>query len=368
MVRYNDEWLTQEQYARITNDPEANQPQPAQESAAPSLAHDSIRVTASELYAAYYQGNAIAADAKYKGKTLEVSGTVTAVDKDILGIPYLELGVMYIVGVRCNFRSEDESTLAQLHVGQAVTVRGICTGYLVDVTLEDCSLVSSTSTPMSAVDLSKFVSVDLVKAEGGSYLVLTNSSQSLATVSFDIKLYDKDKSYLGGQTWNLQKDSGDKFLPASSTLAKPYGGQNWDSFTISNFHAEELENPFPIGTSTIEVYEGIRFVDDPILGDYETLDSGWDIQPGDDNSYIVGEIENVGDTIPGQILFHTVLRYKGEVVGACEINSPMIPEKPPPGERVKFKISLWHGFSGSGRPVPDLFDSYEVTIISFTRS
>lgn len=42
----------------------------------------SLPVTASELYSAY-EGNEVAADKKYKGKLLEVTGTVDAIDSSI---------------------------------------------------------------------------------------------------------------------------------------------------------------------------------------------------------------------------------------------------------------------------------------------
>ena len=49
-----------------------------------------IDITATDLHAAY-TANEIAADQKYKGKTLRVSGEIADIGKDILATPYVVL-------------------------------------------------------------------------------------------------------------------------------------------------------------------------------------------------------------------------------------------------------------------------------------
>lgn len=80
-----------------------------------------------------------AANALYLGKILLVSGTVESVSSDSLGISvYLKEGDS-IAGVICSFEKESIDT-ALIRKGIRVNVKGICTGYLMDVVLNRCSL------------------------------------------------------------------------------------------------------------------------------------------------------------------------------------------------------------------------------------
>ncbi len=107
-----------------------------------------IHVTAQELCSAY-EANEVAADAEYKGKTLEIYGMVYDIGKDILDKPYIELlgENIYVWGVQCMFDSNYESQIAQLVKGQNVTIRGRCTGYIINVLVEDCILVNLETPP-----------------------------------------------------------------------------------------------------------------------------------------------------------------------------------------------------------------------------
>jgi len=103
-----------------------------------------IEVTAWDLYAAY-QENEIAADAQYDGKVLKVTGVVDDIGKDIMDTPYIVLtdGRLFALGgVQCFFNEQHEPELALLKKGEIVTVMGECTGYLFNVSVEDCILVS----------------------------------------------------------------------------------------------------------------------------------------------------------------------------------------------------------------------------------
>lgn len=102
-----------------------------------------IEVTADELIQAY-EANEVAADAKYEGKILNVTGVVDNVGKDIVDTPYVVLtsgGEWEVWGVQCMFDKEHEPELAQLAVGQTVTVQGRCSGYLINVLVRDCIIV-----------------------------------------------------------------------------------------------------------------------------------------------------------------------------------------------------------------------------------
>jgi hypothetical protein len=80
-----------------------------------------------------------AANALYLDKILLVSGTVESVSSDSLGISvYLKEGDA-IAGVICSFEKESIDT-ALIRKGIRVNIKGICTGYLMDVVLNRCSL------------------------------------------------------------------------------------------------------------------------------------------------------------------------------------------------------------------------------------
>jgi len=112
-----------------------------------AYAQEPIKITAKQLIEEY-EANEVAADAKYENKTLEVTGVVDSIGKDILDTPYVVLtdGDEWAVwGVQCMFRSKDEAQLAQMTKGQTLTIWGRCDGYLLNVILSDCSLVNPSS-------------------------------------------------------------------------------------------------------------------------------------------------------------------------------------------------------------------------------
>jgi hypothetical protein len=101
-----------------------------------------IRVSAIQL-SSDYNANGIAADAKYKGKVVDVSGTVDTIDKDILNDPYVSLktGQYSVLSVQCVFSQAAESKLTGLSSGQQVTLEGTVSGKTINVLLDGCSIV-----------------------------------------------------------------------------------------------------------------------------------------------------------------------------------------------------------------------------------
>jgi len=79
-----------------------------------------------------YESNEIAADQKYKGKTLAVDGIVKEIGRDFQGSLYLVLtgADIRIVGVQCYFSDAHTNALAHVKKGQRITVKGKCSGYL----------------------------------------------------------------------------------------------------------------------------------------------------------------------------------------------------------------------------------------------
>ena len=95
-------------------------------------------VTASDLYREY-RSNEVAADEKYKGKILTVTGTVESVGKDIADTPYVAIKAGDVIGsVQCMFSEQYSSDLASLHKGDEVKIRGKCDGKFGNVILRGC--------------------------------------------------------------------------------------------------------------------------------------------------------------------------------------------------------------------------------------
>ena len=102
-----------------------------------------ITITAAALDAEF-DDNELAADLKYKGKTLVVSGTIKRITRDDRpGKVTIELSGTPESTVDCHFDRDNQGNLGALVVGQDVTIRGRCRGKVrTYVTLETCALVS----------------------------------------------------------------------------------------------------------------------------------------------------------------------------------------------------------------------------------
>lgn len=105
-------------------------------------AQEAIKVTATKL-ADEYKANEVAADAKYKGNLVEVSGTIGTIGKDITDTPYvtLTIGQYDILSVQCMFGRNDQTALASLSKGQSITLKGEVSGKLGNVLVRGCSIV-----------------------------------------------------------------------------------------------------------------------------------------------------------------------------------------------------------------------------------
>jgi hypothetical protein len=90
-----------------------------------------------------YDENVVAADAKYKGKTLEVSGTVVRVTRNKPGKITVELGTDDRVVLFCDFPAKDgQAQLAAVSKGDKATIRGTCRGNGDGILImENCALV-----------------------------------------------------------------------------------------------------------------------------------------------------------------------------------------------------------------------------------
>lgn len=102
---------------------------PANETTQSQPAEKNIAVTATKLSQVYSE-NEVSADQVYKGKTLEVSGTVESISKDALDAIYVVLqGHDELSGVQLYV--SDENKAALLKKGQSVTIQGRGDGMII---------------------------------------------------------------------------------------------------------------------------------------------------------------------------------------------------------------------------------------------
>jgi len=95
-----------------------------------------VRVDAVKLFEAF-QINETEANLAYLNKVLEVSGKVAIVDTNAeeKSVIVLETNDA-IFGINCTL---DNTNKTEISVGDSVVIKGICTGYLSDVVLVECS-------------------------------------------------------------------------------------------------------------------------------------------------------------------------------------------------------------------------------------
>jgi hypothetical protein len=106
-----------------------------------SDAEADITVEAPALFAAF-ESNEKEANEKYVNKVVAVTGPVGEVSTDQSGASVVVLRTPEMMfGVACTMLKDQSEKVAQLKTGQRVTVKGLCTGYTMDVVLNDGSLV-----------------------------------------------------------------------------------------------------------------------------------------------------------------------------------------------------------------------------------
>jgi len=99
-------------------------------------------MTADELVEAYRMEPADGAG-KYKGQTLDVTGTVTRKGKDFENNLYVNLGgANKYIEVHCVYDEAQSGPMSSLQPGQQVTIRGVCGGrFMSYVVLKNSALV-----------------------------------------------------------------------------------------------------------------------------------------------------------------------------------------------------------------------------------
>jgi hypothetical protein len=102
-----------------------------------NVAEAKAAVISSAQLAADYETNEQSSNQKYLDKVLLVSGEVDDITKNQLGQTIVVVKGTDMCGVRCTI---DDKKIAEVKPGSAVSVKGICTGYLTDVVLVRCVL------------------------------------------------------------------------------------------------------------------------------------------------------------------------------------------------------------------------------------
>jgi tRNA_anti-like len=98
----------------------------------------SLSISADSLYH-QYQSNEHAADKKYMGKVVEVSGRISEIQHNGNSEIWILSPQPGGGGINCEI-FPGAKTLVHPKTGDTVTVKGRCTGFLMDVNLADCVL------------------------------------------------------------------------------------------------------------------------------------------------------------------------------------------------------------------------------------
>jgi predicted nucleic acid-binding Zn ribbon protein len=95
-----------------------------------------IPITASKL-AEEYESNSIAADGKYNGKLLEISGVIDSIGNDITGTAYFTLETKNGYIVQCMVSKDTEDDLIKFKKGDSIKAKKYCSGKLLSFIILD---------------------------------------------------------------------------------------------------------------------------------------------------------------------------------------------------------------------------------------
>ena len=87
---------------------------------------------------AEFESDELKSNEKYLGKVIEVTGIVDITSKNEKGEINITLRGGDLGGVGCQFEKNKMDLLKNITTGNTVTIKGICTGILIDVVLVDC--------------------------------------------------------------------------------------------------------------------------------------------------------------------------------------------------------------------------------------
>ncbi|HUM89545.1 MAG TPA: hypothetical protein PKV50_08440 [Prolixibacteraceae bacterium] len=102
-----------------------------------------FQIGANDLFSSF-ETDENAANEKFIGKVIEVSGEVVSTEQTANG----QLEVLLMVenpmgGVRCVFETAQQKVIGKLKTGQTVSIKGKCSGMLMEVVLDNCALTGN---------------------------------------------------------------------------------------------------------------------------------------------------------------------------------------------------------------------------------
>jgi len=106
--------------------------------------NDPVLTISSDQLIADFKGNEVAANGKYKGKMVVVSGNIDTIATDIMNKMYVTMGSgqkFDIVHVQCFFSDKHKDEVASVRKGQYLTIRGKCEGKFGNVLMKNCEFV-----------------------------------------------------------------------------------------------------------------------------------------------------------------------------------------------------------------------------------
>jgi hypothetical protein len=99
-----------------------------------------VEIAASKLAQAF-EIDENAANTLYLDKIVSVSGTVESVSEDSLGVSVYLKDSTTVAGIICSF-DKTAIDVSAIEKGLPVRIKGICSGFLMDVVMNKCSLES----------------------------------------------------------------------------------------------------------------------------------------------------------------------------------------------------------------------------------
>ena len=100
-----------------------------------------LQVAATELYTTYEADEAMG-NRRYIDRIIDVTGTIAEITEDENGAAVVILRESdAFSGVLCTLEESERRAARELAVGQSVTIRGFCTGMLMDVVLNKCIIL-----------------------------------------------------------------------------------------------------------------------------------------------------------------------------------------------------------------------------------
>ncbi|SEK50470.1 tRNA_anti-like [Aquimarina amphilecti] len=118
-------------YIKVYNKPFANI----------SESKPNVSIESKELIDSFFN-NENEANSKFLEQIIQVRGLITEITSGKNGNNIITLGDKNAIGgVTCHLSSEESTKTNNLKIGQQINIKGICTGYLLDVILVKCVII-----------------------------------------------------------------------------------------------------------------------------------------------------------------------------------------------------------------------------------